>query len=146
MSPRQPCAQRGRLAAQAVHDLAGGIGPRLGHRQAALRQVLHQAQVERQLLARQSLEHRQHPVAGTGGDEVVGVLDAGADGDRLDQLARMQTLTNAATSWLANSVKTAMRESVPVGVQNENNCHSRWPLMPLDCDDWSRPASAGTIS
>ena len=53
---------------------------RVRHRYAALRQVFHQMQVERQLLKAQSLEQGQHVVVflavALGTDEVVGVFDA----------------------------------------------------------------------
>ena len=52
--------QRGRLAGNGVQQRAGRVGVRLGYRNAALREVLHQLEIERQLLARQALEQRQH--------------------------------------------------------------------------------------
>ncbi len=72
----QQVHQRRRLAGDRVQEVARRIGARLGHRQALARQVLHQAQIERELLEAEALEHRQHPVALVGVHEVVGVLDA----------------------------------------------------------------------
>jgi hypothetical protein len=73
-----------RLAGHLEEDLAAGVGMRLRHRHAALGQVLHQPQVEGQLLGGEALEQRQHitlqmAVALAAVDEVVGVLDARAD-------------------------------------------------------------------
>jgi len=74
----------GRLAAHAQQDVAAaGLGLRVGHGNAGLRQVLHQVQVEGQLLGRQALEQRQHPLALFGGEKVVGVLYAALDAAQL---------------------------------------------------------------
>jgi hypothetical protein len=54
------------------------------------RQVLHQAEVERQLLERQALEQRQHPRACAGGGKVIGVLNAALDAAQFAELAQMQ--------------------------------------------------------
>jgi hypothetical protein len=70
-----------------------------GHRQAALCEVLHEAQVEGQLRVRQALEQGEHPGAAIGGDEVVGVLDAGTDRRQLGQHAAARRATKASTSW-----------------------------------------------
>jgi putative methionine-R-sulfoxide reductase with GAF domain len=55
-------------------------------------QVLHQLQVEGQLLVREPLEQREHvlPVGRVG--EVVGVLDARSNALQLGQLAQAQAL------------------------------------------------------
>jgi hypothetical protein len=54
--------------------------------------VLDQAQVEGQLLARQALEQRQHEVPAVAVEEVVGVLDAGANAAQLVQAPQLQTV------------------------------------------------------
>jgi hypothetical protein len=59
--------------------VASGVGAGLGHGQAALRQMAHELEVEGQLVGRQALEQRQHPLALLGAQEVVGVFDAAAD-------------------------------------------------------------------
>ncbi len=70
------------------------VALRVGHRNAALGQVLHQVQVEGQLREAQALEQRQHPLAAPavllGGEEVVGVLDAAVDAAQGDQLTQPQ--------------------------------------------------------
>ena len=94
----QPVDQRGGFAAHRVqqvvlaagHARAFGLGLRVGHRHAVLRQVLHQVQVKRQLRVRQALEQGQHPFTGSAGDEVVGVLDAALDAAQRGQLAQVQ--------------------------------------------------------
>ena len=54
--------------------------------------MLHQAKVEGELLERQALEQRQHPVPAVGAHEVVGVLDARADAFERRQFTDVQTL------------------------------------------------------
>jgi hypothetical protein len=49
--------------------------------------VGHQVEVEGQLVRRQALEQREDVAALRGGDEVIGVLDAGLDGLAADKLA-----------------------------------------------------------
>lgn len=85
------------LAGDLEQDLAGRVGVRLGHRHAALGEVLHQPQVEGQLLGGQALEQRQHVavqmVVGLGAvDEVIGVLDAGADAAQRTQRAELEVV------------------------------------------------------
>ena len=89
--PAQLVDQRRGLALQrgaGSAPLASAVRHR--HRDAALGQVLHQVQVERQLLERQALEQRQHVLAAVGVDEVVGVLDAGLDAAQAGQRADVQ--------------------------------------------------------
>ena len=62
---------------------------------AALRQVLHQVQVEGQLRKVQALEQRQHIAAFAGGREIVGVLDAAFNAAQFGELAQMQVLHEA---------------------------------------------------
>jgi hypothetical protein len=87
-----------RLALDREQQVALRIGVRPGHRQAGIGQVLHQLQVERQLLGGEPLEQGQHVASGAGVDEVVGVLDAagagrhvaqGADAEPVDQSRRL---------------------------------------------------------
>ena len=66
----------GRLAFQAVQDVALGVRGRVGHRNAALCQVFHQVQVIRQLLEGQALKQRQHILAALGVYKVIGVFNA----------------------------------------------------------------------
>jgi hypothetical protein len=73
-----------------VQDVAVAVGGRVGHGDAALRQVLHQVQVKRQLLKRQPLEQREHELALGGGGEIVGVLDAALNAAQFAQLAEFQ--------------------------------------------------------
>ena len=77
-----------------MQDVARAVGLRIGHRDAAAGQVLHQVQVERQLLEGEALEEGEHPVHALavqlGGGEVVGVLDAALDAAQLAQLAGTQ--------------------------------------------------------
>ena len=100
MSSLWPAAVVDRLAAQVVEDVAVAIGLRVGHRDAALGQVLHQVQVEGQLLGGEALEQRQHPLGLLaflhGGQEVVGVLDAALDAAQLAELAQDQPLRQLA--------------------------------------------------
>ena len=81
----------GRLAQHGVQDDTAGIGHRLGHGEATLRQVLHQAQVKRQLLEGQPLEQAQHIAAGRGVDEIVGVLDAARNTLQSQQFAQVES-------------------------------------------------------
>ena len=90
----------GGFALHAVQDLAVAVGLRVGHGNAALRQVLHQVQVERQLLGGEALEQGQHIVGWlpvlVGGDEVVGVFDAAFDAAQGAQLTQAQALCECA--------------------------------------------------
>jgi len=83
----QAIDHRRRLALEQVQDDAVRIGLRIRHRNGVLRQVLHQVQVERQLLGGEPLEQRQHVLSAGGVDEVVGILDAGGDAGEHRQLA-----------------------------------------------------------
>ena len=67
------------LAVQMREQRAGAIGRRRRHFDAGARQMRHQVEVERQLVGGQALVQRQDEAASLGGDEVVGVLDAGSD-------------------------------------------------------------------
>ena len=49
-----------RFAVHGVQHIAIAVGGRVGYRDAALGQVLHQEQIKGQLLVRQSLEQGQH--------------------------------------------------------------------------------------
>ncbi|MPN36124.1 hypothetical protein SDC9_183630 [bioreactor metagenome] len=81
----------GGLACHGVQDVAALVGRRIGHGNAAVRQMLHQVQVERQLLGGQALEQREHVFALVRGEKVVGVLDAAFDAAQLRQFAQLQT-------------------------------------------------------
>ena len=85
---------RGRLVLELVQDLALGIGGRIRHRNALAGQMLHQVQVERQLLEGQALEQRQHIVmrlaVAQGADEIVGVLDAAGAAFDVGELAQVE--------------------------------------------------------
>ena len=64
------------LVLQREHEGAIRVGVRQRHGQAALGEMLHQLQVERQLAGAQALEQREHVAARRRVGEVVGVLDA----------------------------------------------------------------------
>jgi hypothetical protein len=66
----------GRLALEAMQQIALGVRRRVGHGNATRRQVLHQVQVKRQLLEAQAFKQRQHILALVGIDKVIGVFDA----------------------------------------------------------------------
>ena len=51
----------------------------------------HEVKKERQLLGGQFLENRQHILTRGGGDEVVGVFDAGTDAGEIDQFTEGKT-------------------------------------------------------
>jgi len=93
--PAQLVHHRRRLALHLVEDLAFAVCGRVGHGDALARQVLHQVQIEGQLLEAQSLEQGQHVVVrlalALGGDEIVGVLDAARAASHRHQLAQVQT-------------------------------------------------------
>ena len=94
VAPGQLVDHCGRLAGQRVQEVAVGVGLRFGHRDAALREVAHQAQVEGQLLERQALEQGEHPVVhhaiAFGVDEEIAVLDAGLNAAKAHQPAQIQ--------------------------------------------------------
>src|ERR1051325_4719213 len=84
-APGQSRDERCGLPIQAAQILVGEIGDGRRARDAVAREVRHEVEVEGQLFGRQPLEQRQDVAALGGGDEIVGVLDAG-----LDRLARHQ--------------------------------------------------------
>lgn len=63
---------------------------RLRHRDAALGQVIHQFDVERQLRLRQDLEQGQDVFAPRGVQKVIGVLDTGRNPPKRNQLAQVE--------------------------------------------------------
>ena len=73
MAPAQLVDNGRWLAGKLEQDAAISIGLRIGYGQTMRCQMLHQLQVKRQLLGAQPLEQRQHIVALTGGDEIIGV-------------------------------------------------------------------------
>jgi hypothetical protein len=75
----EPRDERRRLAVERAEVLVREIRDRRRARDAVAREVRHQVQVERQLMRRQALEQREDVAPLGGGDEVVGVLDAGLD-------------------------------------------------------------------
>ena len=91
----QPRQQRGGLALERELQRTCRVGLRVGHRDAARRQVLHQAQVVGQFGRLEALEQRQHvaavPGAPFGVDEPVAVLDAAADALEARQPAQIQS-------------------------------------------------------
>ena len=90
----------GRFALELVQEVAGPAacagrqgGMWFRHRNAALRQMLHQVQVKRQLLETQAFEQGQDVATLIGVGEIVGVLDAArarVQGLQLPQSERMQ--------------------------------------------------------
>ena len=140
--------QRRGLAGHLVQHLAISVGARLGHRQTAAGQVLHQAQVERQLLGAQALEQRQHPLASGGGDEVIGVFDARGDALELQQAAAAQAFGQSANLGGQNFGEHGHRgtgQGDRVVAQKVNTGQRLWPTpsRPLD---GSLPAGAVWIS
>ncbi len=91
VATRQAIDQRGGLAFERVQQRAARVGLRHRHRDAALRQVAHQLQVEGQLFESQALEERQHPMARRASvvlcvDEEVAVFDASLDATQAGEL------------------------------------------------------------
>ena len=82
MAQGLPCKRR---QAGAV---AQGLGA--GHGNAALGQVVHQFDVERQLGLREHLEQRQHVLAAGRVQEVVGILDTRRNPPKRDKLAQIE--------------------------------------------------------
>ena len=63
------------------------VGDRFRAGQAVAGKMRHQVQIERQFLAGELLEQGQHEPAVAGGDEIVGVLDAGKNALQVGQHA-----------------------------------------------------------
>ena len=101
----------GRLAAHAVQNVAVAVGARVGHGHAAVRQVLHQVQVERQLPGRQALEQRQNELALVAGQEIVGVLDAAFDAAQRHQLAEVQEAQQIARLFIGDFSENGHRSA-----------------------------------
>ena len=99
----------GGLAAHGVQDVTVFVSARVGHGHAAVRQMLHQVQVERQLLGREALEQRQHELALVAGQKVVGVLDAALNAAQLHQLAQLQTAQQLARLGIGDFGKNGHR-------------------------------------
>ena len=83
----QPRDQRGGLAVEHAEQPPLAVGQRGRAGNAAAGQMLHQFQVEGQLLDRQPLDQGEDPAALGRVNEVVGVLDARGDGFDSQQLA-----------------------------------------------------------
>ena len=78
--------ERGGLAVELAEKPVVEAGDGLGARQAVPGQMRHQLEIERQLHRPQLLEQREHVAALRGGDEVVGVLDAGEDAAQVGEM------------------------------------------------------------
>ena len=132
MPPGQPVDQRRRLAGHAMQDRALRIGVRPWHRQAAQRQVLHQRQVERQLVDAQALEQGQHIARFGGVDEIVGVLDPAAA--RLQRGRRAQAEPPQEPGrHVERDLGIDRHRSVPTRAgagQKLSTCQTRLPVAP----------------
>ena len=84
---------------------------RLGHRDAAVRQVLHQVQVKRQLLGRQALEQCEHEFTLRAGEEVVGVFNPALNATQFDQLANLQAAQHFACIFFGDFGKNGHRSA-----------------------------------
>ncbi|MNV67615.1 hypothetical protein D3C71_1604210 [compost metagenome] len=109
------------LAAHAQQDVAAlAIGLRIGHGNAGMREVLHQVQVERQLLGREALEQRQDPLTLIGGQEVVGVLYASLDAAQALEGAQRQVAQQFARLFFGDFGKNSHgKEHAPGAAQEE---------------------------
>ena len=76
-----------RLACQGQQNVAVLVGHRVRHRNAALCQMLHEVEVERQLFVCETLKQGEHVLACAAGEKVIGVLNAALDTFEFDQLA-----------------------------------------------------------
>ena len=94
-----------------MQDFAVFVGPGLGHGDAAVRQVLHQVQVKRQLLGRQALEQREHEFALRAGEEVVGVFNPALNAAQFDQLANLQAAQHFACIFFGDFGKNGHRSA-----------------------------------
>jgi hypothetical protein len=74
---RKELHQRGRLAVELAQESAAAVGHRARGRHAVAGEVILQVEIEGQLVRPELLEQRQDVAPFRGGDEVVGVLDAG---------------------------------------------------------------------
>jgi hypothetical protein len=77
--------QRGGLVCDLVQQVAAGVSSGFWHRDTRACQVLHQLQVERQLLAGKALEQRQHPFAFLSMNKEIAVFDARSNATQRDQ-------------------------------------------------------------
>jgi hypothetical protein len=73
-----------------VQDAAFAVGHGIGHGNGMRCEVMHQAQIKRQLLGAQALEQREHEAPMRGADEVVGVFDAAGDALQLGERAEVE--------------------------------------------------------
>ena len=89
---RQFVHHGGWFAVQGVQHIAVAVGRRVGHRNAAPGQVLHEEQVKRQLLVRQAFEQGEHILTLIGGGEVVGVFNPALNAAQSGELAQVQGL------------------------------------------------------
>ena len=80
------------LPCKAGHQFAVGIRNRRRHQHAALGQVAHQLQIERQLLEAQVFKDRQHIFAALGAEEKIAVFNAGSDALERQRLAEGKLL------------------------------------------------------
>src|SRR5215470_12000717 len=95
----------------------------------------HEAEVERQVLPRQPLEQRQDVVAVGGGDEVVGILDAGGD--------RLQLYERADRMGLQPVAELGFRD---LGVDVHSPPPRVTPLTTAGTSTWERARRRGRSS
>ena len=80
------------LSTHLMQDGAVGVGRRVGHWNAALRQVLHEVKVKGQLCLGQAFKQGEHILARIGTDKVIGVFNAPFNAAKAGQLAQVQGL------------------------------------------------------
>ena len=76
---RKPVDDHRTPASHRMTDFIVGVSNRIGDRNSALRKMLHEVEVKRQLLGCKPLKQRDHILSGFGIDEVVRVLDSALD-------------------------------------------------------------------
>ena len=115
------------LPASCEHERAARVGVRARHRQRVVGVVLHQLQVERQLVGAQALEDGEDEAARRGVGEVVGVLDAA--------LARRQRLQRAeadAVDQRGRFIERDLGVDRHPAAQNLRTFQTRLPAEPRD--------------
>ncbi len=83
----QTLHERGGFGAQFIKIAAVTIGQRMGSGYVVLGKMRHEVEEKRQFIGAKLLKQGQHVAAVRGGDKVVGVFDACADADVIEQFA-----------------------------------------------------------
>ncbi len=84
--------QRGGFAFEGVQGLALPVGHGVGYGNAMRGQMVHQPEVERQLLGLQALEQGEHEPALCGAQEIVGVFDPAGDALQVGACAQIEAV------------------------------------------------------